>query len=265
MKLLRYKNFIKESKEDIDYISGDIKRKCKKFGIKNYTINEDSTIDVDGDVDLHRNRLTKLPLKFRRVSGDFSCYINQLKSLEGAPLSVGGGFYCYINQLKSLSGAPLSVGGDFYCSDNQLKSLEGAPLSVGGGFNCRFNQLKSLSGAPLSVGSDFSCSYNQLISLSGISGKISGGIYCENNQLRDVKGVKDGWLGEFDVYGNPVYGIFKLFPEDKWDEVIEILNEYEVIRDDGSLVILQRLEQVFLDIGLEVPEIEEIEGYKIHF
>jgi hypothetical protein len=38
-----------------------------------------------------------------------------------------------------------------------------------------------------------------------------------------------------------------------------------VIRNDGNLIILQRLEQVFLDIGLEVPEIEEIRGYKIHF
>ena len=216
MKLFRYKNFIKESKEDIDSI-------CKKFDIENYTINEDSTVDVDGNVDLYDKRLTKLPLKFGKVSGNFSC------------------------------------------SFNQLKSLEGSPLSVGGGFNCRFNQLKSLSGAPLSVGGNFSCSYNQLKSLDGISGKISGAIYCTNNQLRDVKGVKDGWLGEFDVRGNPVYEIFKLFPKDKWDEVIDILNEYEVIRDDGNLVILQRLEQVFLEIGLEVPEIEEIKGYKIHF
>jgi len=153
MKLFRYKNFIKESKEDIDSI-------CKKFGIRNYTINEDSTIDVDGNVNLYRKGLTKLPLKFGKVSGYFDC------------------------------------------GDNQLKSLEGAPLSVGG---------------------DFSCSFNQLISLEGISGRISGGIYCTNNQLRDVKGVKDGWLGEFDIRRNPVYEIFKLFPYEKCDEVIEIL------------------------------------------
>ena len=216
MKLFRYENFIKESKEDIDSI-------CKKFGIKNYTINEDSTIDVDGNVYINNKRLTKLPLKFGKVSGGFYCSDNQLKSLSGAPLSVGGGFNCSSNQLKSLSGSPLSVGGNFYCDSNQLKSLD------------------------------------------GISGKISGGIYCENNQLRDVKGVKDGWLGEFSVVENPVQEIFKLFPYEKWDEVIEYLNEYEVIRDNGNLVILQRLEQVFLDIGLEVPEIEEIEGYKIHF
>jgi hypothetical protein len=216
MKLFRYKNFIKESKEDIDSI-------CKKFGIKNYTINEDSTIDVDGNVNLYRKGLTKLPLKFGKVSGDFSCYNNQLISLEGSPLSVGGNFSCGYNQLKSLSGAPLSVGGDFSCYSNELKSLD------------------------------------------GISGRISGGIYCYSNQLRDVKGVKDGWLGEFSVYRNPVHEIFKLFPYEKWDEVIEILNEYEVIRDNGNLIILQRLEQVFLDLGLEVPEIEEIKGYKIRF
>ena len=236
-KLFRYKNFIKESKEDIDSI-------CKNFGIKNYTINEDSTIDVDGDVNLRNKRLTKLPLKFGKVSGHFYSYNNQLISLEGSPLSVGGHFYCSYNKLKSLSGAPELVDGNFYCS---------------------FNQLESLSGAPLSVGRHLICTDNQLKSLSGISGKISGAIYCRNNQLRDVKGVKDGWLGEFEVAGNPVHEIFKLFPKDKWDEVIEILNEYEVIRDDGNLVILQRLEQVFLDIGLEVPEIEEIKGYKIHF
>jgi hypothetical protein len=236
MKLFRYKNFIKESKEDIDLI-------CKKFGIKNYTINEDS-VDVDGNVHLHEKRLTKLPLKFGKVSGNFYCSFNELKSLSGAPLSVGGHFSCHGNKLISLEGAPISVGRDFYCDSNQLKSLEGSPLSVGGGFYCNSNQLKSLE---------------------GISGRISGAIYCHYNKLRDVKGVKDGWLGDFSVDGNPVYEIFKLFPEYKWDEVIEILNEYEVIRDDGNLVILQRLEQVFLDLGLEVPEIEEIEGYKIHF
>ena len=71
-KLFRYKNFIKESKEDIDSI-------CKNFGIKNYTINEDSTIDVDGNVYLRNKGLTKLPLKFGKVSGNFDCYNNQLR------------------------------------------------------------------------------------------------------------------------------------------------------------------------------------------
>ena len=70
--------------------------------------------------------------------------------------------------------------------------------------------------------------------------------------------------GKFWIEGNPVYEIFDLFPSNRWDEVIEYLNEHEVIRD-GKIVILQRLEQVFYDMGLEVPEIEQIEGYEIQF
>ena len=239
MKHLRY---FKESKEDIHSI-------CKKYNIKNYTINEDGSIDVDGDVDFHFKRLTELPLKFGNIlsqgnqTGNFLCHDNQLTSLEGSPREVGNGFYCY---------------------NNQLESLEGSPLSVGGYFSCRNNQLTSLVGSPREVGGDFNCYVNKLTSLSGISKYISGGIYCHNNQLRDVKGVKDGWRGVFSVKGNPVYEIFKLFPKERWDEVIEFLNEYEVIRD-GKIVILQRLEQVFIEMGLEVPEIDEIEGYEIQF
>jgi hypothetical protein len=33
---------------------------CKKYGIKNYTINPDGIVDVDGDVDLYGRRLEEL-------------------------------------------------------------------------------------------------------------------------------------------------------------------------------------------------------------
>ena len=201
MKLYKYKIFIKESKELMMPSRRDIDLMCKKYRIGNYTINEDGTIDVDGDVNLYNKGLTELPLKFGKVSGNFSCPNNNLTSLEGSPSSVGGYFHCYNNQLKSLS---------------------------------------------------------------GISKYISGNIDCRYNELRDVKGIKDGWRGEFYVVGNPVAKIFKLFPEERWDEVIEYLNEFDVIRD-GKVVILQALELVFHEMGLEVPEIDQIEGYDIQF
>jgi hypothetical protein len=252
---MKYLKYFKESKEDVDSI-------CKKYGIENYTINEDGTIDVDGDVSISHMKLTKLPLRFGKVSGDFNCSNNKLTSLEGAPREVGGYFSCSYNKLTSLSGDPREVGGNFWCSENKLTSLEGAPNKVGGNFYCYMNKLTSLSGAPNKVGGDFDCHYNKLTSLSGIS--ISRGIHCEINKLRDVKGIKDGWSGEFYVEENPVHEIFKLFPEERWDEVVELLNEYNVIRD-GKLVILQGLEQIFLEMGLEVPEIDQIEGYDIQF
>ena len=76
--LYNYKQFINESRQDIDSI-------CQKYGIKNYTINEDGSIDVDGDVDLSNRKLIELPLKFRNVNGNFYCSWNELTSLEGFP------------------------------------------------------------------------------------------------------------------------------------------------------------------------------------
>jgi hypothetical protein len=157
--LKKYKLF-----ENIQSIS-KIQDLCKQYGITNYTINDDLSIDVNGDVMLHSRELTKLPLKFRNIYGSFYCYGNQLTSLEGAPQSVMGHFYCSNNKLMSLEGAPQSVGGDFNCQDNQLMSLEGAPQSVGGNFYCYNNQLTSLEGAPQSVGGNFYCHNNPIYSI----------------------------------------------------------------------------------------------------
>ena len=122
--------------------------------------NPDSTVDVEGDVDLSNFNLKKLPFQFGKVTGNFYCAGSQLTSLQGAPKSVGGDFGCSYNLLTSLQGAPESVGRIFDCSNNQLTSLEGAPKRVGGHFYCSGNQLTSLQGAPKSVGGNFYCSDN---------------------------------------------------------------------------------------------------------
>jgi len=98
-----------------------ITRWLDEMGIKNYIINDDYTIDVEGNVDLFNRGLDKFPdyIKFGKVGGNFSCSKNRLVSLEGCPSSVGGGFYCYNNQLVSLEGCPGSVGGYFFCTNNK--------------------------------------------------------------------------------------------------------------------------------------------------
>ena len=97
MKIKSYNLFL-ESVDSIESI-------CKRYNIKNYTINEDGSIDVDGEVYIPNKELTKLPLKFRRVVGHFICYNNQLTSLEGSPKEVGGNFICYNNKLTKLEGS----------------------------------------------------------------------------------------------------------------------------------------------------------------
>mgnify|MGYP000915164188 CR=1 FL=1 len=118
----------------------EIHRICEEYGINNYTINSDGSIDVDGSVDLRNRGLTKLPLKFNHVSGHFYCSENELTTLEFSPKSVGSNFNCIWNNLESLEFSPKSVN-NFYCSWNKLTTLDFAPQSVGGSFYCGFNPI----------------------------------------------------------------------------------------------------------------------------
>ena len=93
---------------------------CEKYWIKNYTINPDESIDVNGDVSLGYIGLTELPLTFNRVTGFFICSNNQLTSLKGSPRWVGSYFDCGYNDLTSLEFSPDYVGTWFSCRKNNL-------------------------------------------------------------------------------------------------------------------------------------------------
>jgi len=47
--------------------SNNIDAICEQYGIQNYMINRDGSIDVDGKVDLDNKGLDELPLKFGRI------------------------------------------------------------------------------------------------------------------------------------------------------------------------------------------------------
>src|SRR5574344_669587 len=98
--LRKYKLF--ESNTEIDKI-------CRKYNIKNYTINSDNSVDVDGDVNLCGKKLESIPLNFNIVNGYFYCGNNHLTSLKGCPIRVGDCFYCYSNRLTSLQHSPQYV------------------------------------------------------------------------------------------------------------------------------------------------------------
>jgi len=91
-----------------------------KYKIKNYTFNDDGSIDVNGGVDLSFKHLTKIPFKFRNVSGSFYCDYNSLTSLSGGPKTTGHDFSCNGNNLTSLDGCPKTVGNNFHCQSNKL-------------------------------------------------------------------------------------------------------------------------------------------------
>ena len=106
-----------------------------------YTVRPDGIVDVDGDANLFKMNLTKIPVKFGVVTRDFLCDHNQLTSLIGCPEEVRGSFNCTHNQLTSLEGSPVEVGGSFNCSYNLLTSLIGCPEEVRVGFYCNHNPI----------------------------------------------------------------------------------------------------------------------------
>lgn len=117
---------------------------CRSYGIEDYIINNNGSIDVYNSVYLSHLSLFKLPLEFNKVDGDFLCIGSGLVTLKGGPIEVTGDFCCSSNVLTSLEGAPVYVGADFNCSFNKLDSIKYAPKKVGGSFYCSGN-LKELN------------------------------------------------------------------------------------------------------------------------
>lgn len=90
------------------------------MGIKNYVINDDSTIDVNGFVGLSSKGLIELPdfIQFNNVKESFICANNKLVTLRGCPKFVGGSFVCRDNNLTSLKYSPEVVLRNFYSYNN---------------------------------------------------------------------------------------------------------------------------------------------------
>ena len=99
-------------------MKSDIINICEKLGIKNYTINDDLSINVDGYVNIRNKELTEIPIKFNKVSAYFDCSSNKLTSLKGSPRWVGKWFNCTSNDLIDLYDAPDYVEGNFMCDES---------------------------------------------------------------------------------------------------------------------------------------------------
>jgi hypothetical protein len=204
--LRKYKIF--ESNTEIDKI-------CRKYNIKNYTINSDNSVDVDGDVWLYNKGLKSIPLNFNIVNGYFNCSINQLTSLKGCPVRVGDYFYCYSNKLTSLKYSPQYMeNGYFSCRMNKIESLQYCTELIRGNFYCYNNKLTSLKYHPT----------------------VYGGFSCWNNQINTFENF---YYYKEDVYfdGNPIWDIYELFNDMKlieltWDYGFEWKGEIDLYKLD---------------------------------
>ena len=113
---------------------------CWLYGIKNYTINSDGSVDVYGNVNLYEKKLWNIPLQFNKVNGWFNCANNKLTSLKGSPKEVYDKFDCNHNELTSLQYAPKIIRGKFDCCSNKIKTFEYFPSYVED-FSCNGNPI----------------------------------------------------------------------------------------------------------------------------
>jgi len=101
--------------------------------IKNYTIQDDLSVDIDGDLMIASRSLKYLGVQFGHVSGHCSIARNSLASLKGSPKKVEGVFTCSNNKLKSLEFCPNEVNKSFFCKNNLIANFDHLPIHVGGG------------------------------------------------------------------------------------------------------------------------------------
>lgn len=142
---------------------------CLEYGIVNYAINDNGTIDVFGDVNFPNVDITELPVAFRKVSGNFKCVNSYLTTLKGCPLIVNGEFDCSFNNLTSLQYGPTIVYGDYSCNKNKLTTLEHSPYEVGGDFYCNSRDI-----------------FYQSHSYYGITTNIKGKVHTDHNEEETV-------------------------------------------------------------------------------
>lgn len=189
-----------------------VKSWLDKMEIQNYTINDDLTVDVNGDVILDEHDLTEIPIQFGRVERYFSCSYNKLTSLKGGPVYVGFDFICHDNELTSLEYCPKEIGNSFITYNNKITSLEYAPKDLTSMISCYNNKLTSLKGCPEEL-TYFHCGRNNLTTLEYAPKIIRQQITYDINPLPQL------------LYDNNRY----------IKDIVKHQEEYVIWNSDGSL------------------------------
>ncbi len=100
-----------QTKKEVEYW-------LNKHNIRNYIINNNLTIDVNGNLELFDQKLKEINVNFNIVNGSVFCSNNQLTSLDGCPVKVGGSFYCDNNLLNTLLYIPMEINGEIGMGNN---------------------------------------------------------------------------------------------------------------------------------------------------
>jgi hypothetical protein len=169
----------------------DIKNACYQLGITSIVINDDLTVDVNGNVDLKDTDLIELPVKFNRINGYFDVRYNQnLVNTDNFPVYVKDNLFASYCGIKELTDMPLEIGGSLDISFNELSEItfskERATLGkckIGLNLYAQNNYFYDLSENPFEVGQSIDLSYCKLYDMYGIQQTVNGLLNLNGNQI----------------------------------------------------------------------------------
>lgn len=286
---LKDKNPIKKTLhyQELYSLKKKIRKQCEELNIKNYTINNDGTVDVNGNLSIYItrdkvkvNESTKILINFNKIHGNADIVVVWHKRGRGGvtelPFTfneVGGNFSANGCQLESLRGCPKKVGGFFAVIRNNLTTLEHSPTTVGGNFLANESHLTSLKGAPEYVGGNFDISDNNLTTLEYLPKRIDGTLSFNDNKITSLDYYNDCKITMDDIRDNPIYLIFKILKikrgissNSDLSDIIDTFKSYDPIHPRGKMdpvLYLDRLELFLSDVlGKDVDIKNEIE--RIH-
>lgn len=190
----------KDSPDSWDFVTWDTSSKpyrMKELNLKNQgltgyiSLNNSTLVEVDlsdnpgiTDVDVVRNKLTKLDITGLTNMTNLMCNDNQLTELDlSTQTEKFTDFVCESNQLTNLDLQHLTGLINLYVNNNDLTSLDISSLTKLENLNCASNSLTSLDipNAPNLAGID--CSQNRLQKLEIKQKNNLYYIGCRNNEL----------------------------------------------------------------------------------
>lgn len=298
---LKDKNPIKKTLhyQELYVLKQKVKTQCKNLGIENYTINNDGTVDVSGNlnISLSQDKVKKgekhnILINFNKINGNVQISLIWRKAGRAGqgqlPFTfneVTGSFFINNSKLENLIGCPKRVGGDFSCKNNILHTLEGAPETVGGYFSAHNNLLDDLKGSPKYVGGNFDVSDNDLKTLEGLSPRIDGTLDFNNNKITSFDYYTDCKITAEGFHSNPISLIFELLLQRDshnrnvghilrdydFSSLIDLFKSYDPIHPGPSpssdpILYLDRLELFISEVlNKEVDIKKEIEETNVYY
>lgn len=186
---------------------------------------------------------------FRKLKIRYLCFKYGIEGYtinKDYSIDVNNSVYLSFRKLKKLPIKFNYVSGNFFCANNQLTSFENFPKKIGNKLDASHNKIKTLKDLPDIDGLPNVMNETHLIDLSynDIS-SFEGAKFVYRNRSKSFINLNANPITR--LWNYILSGVFEGQGKQDIDEIINLINEYDIIR--GDEVILYRLNDFLMDQG----------------